>query len=225
MDQDQQRAAIAKRLEALDTAIICDVFDERGWPVLALDNAIQSRTEGRRKFAGYAYTVEGQYTAATGADRRKLEVVDATPAGSVAVWSSNGARGICLFGDLLAATMHRNGCKGAVVDGGFRDRDAIGADGFGVFARYTSPVQAVGRWRVTRSGEPVCLTGAFGELVTVNPGDYLLADGDGVVVVPQGVVEEILERAEQIVADEREARKLGASGMSTQEMLDTFGHV
>lgn len=217
--------SITERLEQLDTAIVCDVNDEKGWPAPALDPAIKLQTDTTGPIVGFAYTIEGQWTHAKGPDRTKLKVVDEVPEGSVAVWSGTNARGICLFGDLLAGKMAANGCRGAIVDGGFRDRQAISESGFSVYARYSSPVQAVGRWRVTRSEEPVILPGALGNLVTVHPGDWILADADGIVVIAKDKVEETLDRAEEIRADEAEARKLGQQGMSTEEMLDRFGHV
>jgi hypothetical protein len=67
------------RFMKLDTAIICDVFDEKGWNVLALDNGIQRKTTDRSKIVGWAYTIEGQFTVAKGADRLKLKVVDDIP--------------------------------------------------------------------------------------------------------------------------------------------------
>ena len=133
--------------------------------------------------------------------------------------------GICLFGDLIAATMAKRGCHGAVVDGGFRDLEAISGTGFPVFARYVSPVQSVGRWRVTRHAEPIVVRGALGGLVTVSPDDLVLGDEDGVVVVQAERVREVLERAEAIVRQEAEARKLSEEGMTAQEMLERFGHV
>src|SRR5690606_13069732 len=108
-----------------ETAIICDVFDENEWPMTALDAGIQRITLRREKLAGWAYTIEGQFTVAKGPDRLKLQVVDELPPDSISVWAGTNARGICLFGDLIAGTMARRGCRGAVVDGGIRDVEAI----------------------------------------------------------------------------------------------------
>lgn len=94
-----------------------------------------------------------------------------------------------------------------------------------MFARYVSPVQSVGRWRVTRHAEPIVVRGALGGLVTVSPDDFVLGDEDGVVVVQAERVREVLERAEAIVRQEAEARKLSEEGMTAQEMLERFGHV
>jgi len=219
------REQIRQRFLQLNTAIVCDVYDELGWPVTALHTDIRRRTFERARVAGWAYPIEGQLSPATGPDRLKLEVADALPAGCVTVWGGANASGICLFGDLIAATMAKRGCHGAVVDGGFRDLEAISGTGFPVFARYVSPVQSVGRWRVTRHAEPIVVRGALGGLVTVSPDDLVLGDEDGVVVVQAERVREVLERAEAIVRQEAEARKLSEEGMTAQEMLERFGHV
>ncbi|MEX2540723.1 MAG: RraA family protein [Trueperaceae bacterium] len=221
----EQSRSVSERLARLDTAILCDVFDEFGWSPPALDSSIQLTTTTDGPVVGFAYTIEGQLTHGEGPDRSKLKAVDETPDGCIAVWSGVNAHGICLFGDLLAAKMQANGCRGAVVDGGFRDRRAIGEMGFPVYARYTSPVQSVGRWRVTRVGEAVVLPSSLGGLLTIHPGDWIVADQDGVVALPRDRAAEVLDRAEAIMSDEAEARRLAAEGLSTQQMLERFGHV
>lgn len=221
----ESRQQIRERYSRLATAVVCDVFDELDVDVPALEVGINRRTAQKQRLAGWAYPIEGQLMALKGADRLKLDVVDALPEGSVSVWGGTNASGICLFGDLIAATMQKRGCHGAVVDGGFRDVDDISATGFPVFARYVSPVQSIGRWRVTSHGEPIVLPGALGRPVTVSKDDFVLGDEDGVVVIPAQLVMQVLERAEAIVAMEEEARKLSADGMTAAEMLEKFGHV
>jgi regulator of RNase E activity RraA len=201
------------------------VFDELDVDVPALEVGITRRTFKRQRVAGWAYPIEGELMALKGADRLKLDVVDALPEGSVSVWGGTNASGICLFGDLIAATMQKRGCHGAVVDGGFRDVEDISATGFPVFARYVSAVQSVGRWRVTSHGEPISLAGALGRPVPVSKDDFVLGDEDGVVVIPADLVQRVLIRAEEIVRMEQEARKLSAEGMTAAEMLEKFGHV
>lgn len=171
---EEPREQIRQRFSALNMAVVCDVFDEFEWPVTALDNGVKRRTFDRVRMAGWAYPIEGQFMPVKGADRLKLEVVDALPAGSVTARGGTNARGVCLFGDLIAATMAKRRCHGAVVDGGFRDVEEIYATGFPVFARYVSPVQSVGRWRVTRHAELILVRGLFGELVPVSIDDFVL---------------------------------------------------
>lgn len=219
------RRQIRDRYVALNTAIICDVFDELAIDPPVLDVSIGRRTFDRQRVAGWAYPIEGRLMPDKGADRLKLDVVDALPEGSVSVWGGTDAHGFGLFGDLIAATMQKRGCHGAVVDGGFRDVEDISKTGFPVFARYRSPAQSIGRWRVTKHGETITLPGALNRPVLVSSNDFILGDEDGVVVIPAQMVERVLERAEEIVATEMEARESSAKGMTAAEMLEKFGHV
>jgi regulator of RNase E activity RraA len=122
--------------------------------------------------------------------------------------------------------MARRGCAGALVDGGVRDVGALGRHGFPVYARFRTPVQSIGRWRVVSYGEPVRLPGATVARVEVRPGDLVLADDDGgALVVPRARVAEVLERAEALAAQEGEVRRALEGGLSLSEALERFGAV
>jgi regulator of RNase E activity RraA len=121
--------------------------------------------------------------------------------------------------------MKERGCRGALVDGGIRDVDWIGRLGFPVYARYRTPVQSIGRWKVTDSGVPVPMPGATVAEVEVTPGDFVLADADGAIVIPADVAERVLERAEELGAREVQIRAELAGGLSLSEALAKFGHV
>jgi 4-hydroxy-4-methyl-2-oxoglutarate aldolase len=220
-----KRTDIRQRLEKAATAVICDVFDENEWEPLALDSSIRPLTLAAPKVAGWAFTIQGSHAFGGGADRLKLQAVDEIPEDSVAVWAGTDAQGICLFGDLIAGTMKKRGCRGAVVDGGFRDVKEIRDLGFAVYARYSSPVQSVGRWQVKAYECPVYLPGAFRKFVPVHPGDFVLADADGAVIIPRERVLTVLTRTEAILSAEEEARSLGAQGLTAMQMLEKFGHV
>lgn len=219
------KANIRARYEVLPTAVIADVYDEFEWEVTALDYRITRKTSQVQRIAGFAETLEGALSTEKGGDTWKLELVDALSEHSVAVWAGTNADGFCLFGDLIAATMQRRGVAGAIVDGGFRDVEEISGTGFPVFARYVTPVQSIGRWRITKSNTPVRIKSATGGYVTVAPGDFVLGDEDGVMVIQAERIVQVLERAEAIVAQEKEQRKAAEEGMSAAEMLKKFGHV
>lgn len=225
MRSPPDRAALRSRFEAIPTAIVCDVYDERGWQPPALHAALRPRTALGTPFAGFAATIAGRQERFEGPDRDKLAFADALEADSVSVWAGTDAGQYCLFGDLIAATMQRRGCRGAVVDGGVRDVAAIDATGFPVVSTCVSPVQGLGRWRVTERDVPIQIRAAYGAPLTVRPGDLILGDADGVVVVADERIDEVLTRAEAIVAAEAEARERSGEGMTAQEMLDRYGHV
>jgi len=225
MTDPEHRASLVARFEAIPTAVVCDVYDENSWEPRALYAELRPRTASGTPLAGFAATIVGRQERFEGPDRAKLAAADALPPQSVAVWSGTDAGQYCLFGDLIAATMQRRGCRGAVVDGGLRDAAVIGGTGFPVYARWLSPVQGLGRWRVTEVDVPVTIRAAYGPPVIVRPGDFVLGDADGVVIIEADRIETVLVRAEAIVGAEAEARERSAEGMTAQEMLERFGHV
>jgi 4-hydroxy-4-methyl-2-oxoglutarate aldolase len=222
---ERDRADTVERFRRLQTAIVCDVYDERGWEPRALHPDLACRTQPARTVAGFAATIVGRQERFSGPDRAKLAAADALSPDTVAVWSGTDAGRYCLFGDLIAGIMHTRGCRGAVVDGGVRDVATIGDTGFPVYAKYVSPVQGLGRWRVTDVDVSVTLPAAYGAPVTIRPGDFVFGDADGVVIVERERLAEVLARAEAILAAEAEARALSEQGMTAQEMLERYGHV
>ncbi len=225
MNSKSSRAEVVARFEPIPTAIACDVFDENGWEPRALHADLRPRTALGAPLAGFATTIVGRQERFEGPDRAKLAAADALEPFSVAVWAGADAGQYCLFGDLIAATMQRRGCRGAVVDGGLRDVAAIDATGFPVYSRWVSPVQGLGRWRVTETDVAVTIAAAYGAPVLVRPGDFVLGDADGVVIIEAARIEQVLARAEAIVSAEAEARRRSAEGTTAQELLERYGHV
>src|SRR3546814_18013277 len=98
--------------------------------------------------------------------------------------------------------MKEKGSVGAIVDGGLRDTSWINALGFTVFGRFRTPVQSISRWKVNACNVPVYMTGATGRRVSVQPGDFILGDDDGALVIPQDLVTEVLEKSERLTEPE-----------------------
>lgn len=219
----EERAALRRRFLAVDASNVADALDAHGLPDQGL--APDFRPEAGSSIAGWAYTIRGQMVPYTGSgDPEKMRACSGVGAGEIAVWSGDG-EGICYFGELIALGMMERGCVGALVDGGVRDIRWLTEHGFPVFARYRTPVQSIGRWRVTGWQEPVYLAGATTSRVPVHPGDFVLGDHDGCLVVPSGVAEVVLAEAERLTRTEVEVRTALGSGMSLAECLQRFGHV
>ncbi len=206
------------------TAVIADVFDDLGRrpPVLANDLAPVGDNPG---FAGPAYTIAGRSEAYEGGDRPKLAAIDAMPAGRVAVWGGGDIRGVCCFGDLLASSMRARGVTGVVVDGGVRDAAFLEGLDLPILARYRTPAQAIGRWRVTAVEEPVTVRGAIDDEVTIVPGDTVVADADGIIVVPAELVADVASRAIEWARSEGPARDAIADGLPLIEAIERYGHL
>ena len=223
---ESQREELRRRYLAVDTSNVADVLDELELPDQGLAAAFRPFPAGAGKLAGWAFTIAGESAqyASDGGDPAKMEACARLTPGSVSVWSGKG-EGVCFFGELISIGMRERGCAGALVDGGVRDVRFIGELGFPVYARYRTPVQSIGRWRVTGSGIPVPLPGATVPEVTVTPDDFILGDEDGVILIPASVAERVLERAETLGKREVEIRAELARGLSLSEALARFGHV
>ncbi|HUL91671.1 MAG TPA: RraA family protein [Burkholderiales bacterium] len=217
--------SVRRRYLKVETATVADVLDVLGLPDQGLAPEFAPYPSAAGRMGGWAYTVRGTMTRYAGSgDPRKMKAVDGAGRGEVTVWSGEG-RGVCFFGELIALGMKRRGCAGALVDGGIRDIDWIARQRFPVYARYRTPVQSIGRWKVTAWQVPVDLPGATSKRVKVRPGDFVLADTDGVIVIPAGVAYKVLAEAERLTKKERRIRRELDRGASLGSVLRKYGHV
>lgn len=125
------------------------------------------------------------------------EAVYAAPAGSVLVIDAYDFLESGPFGEIIAVAAQVRGIAGLVTSGSVRDRDAIAALGFPVFAKGLS-VKGTDKLVPARLGGPVVI-----DSVVVNPGDWVLGDADGVVVIPARSAEAVLQRSIEREAKER----------------------
>lgn len=217
--------SVRRRYLKVDTATVADVLDFIGAPNQGLSAEFAPHPATAGKMGGWAYTIHGRMARYAGSgDPRKMKAVDGVGPGEVTVWSGEG-RGVCFFGELIALGMKRRGCSGALVDGGIRDIDWIARQRFPVYARYRTPVQSIGRWRVTAWQVPVDMPGATSRRVKVRPGDFVLADADGVIVIPARVAEKVLLEAERLTKKETRIRRELNRGASLESVLKRYGHV
>lgn len=220
---DARHTAIRDRYLALDTTTVSDVLETFGRYDQALSTAITPLVPDPPKLAGFAYTVRGQMMAYAGpGDPDKMAAIDGMTPGVVAVWGGD-ADGMACFGELLALSMQVRGCSGLVVNGGVRDSAWIVRHGIPAFTRYRSPVQSIGRWKVTGCQVPLVMPGATARRVDVRPGDFVLGDADGVVVVPSEFVEAVADEAERITDRETRIREEIRQGAGLDTILGRYG--
>jgi regulator of RNase E activity RraA len=122
----------------------------------------------------------------------QLQILDEAEPGSVLVYVLEGGLDVAGMGNLMATTAKVRGLEGAVIDGAARDIEEVTRIGFPIFSRSVSPATSVGRYVSVAKQVPVKCGGIW-----VKPGDYVVGDWDGVVVVPQDAANQVVELIRQ----------------------------
>lgn len=185
----------------VDSCAASDALDSLGLTGTAL--GVQ-RLATRRPFCGRAITVRmvaagTEPAPAAGTPRRHLgtAAIAAATVGDVIVIDNGGRVDVACWGGNLARASVAAKVAGVVIDGAFRDRDECEDLGLSVFARAAVPITARGRIVERDWGQPIEISG-----VRVESGDIVVADGSGVVIVPQARAKEVAEVARRIVSKE-----------------------
>ena len=202
------------------TASVADsvdkICDKRGY----MDHELRPRINEKR-IVGPAVTVLEGPTTEFLPPQHALELIDAAAAGSVMVIAIDGEANVAIWGGLMTAGSYARGLAGAVLDGGVRDIYEIRRDyDFPVIARTVSPGTTLGRFKTLGANVPVVCGG-----IEVNPGDIIVGDADGVVVVPRARAEEVLTMAQEIDKRELEQARLIVEAKSLKEGLAKYGRI
>jgi regulator of RNase E activity RraA len=210
---------VRERFEQIYTAALTDILDDRGLRNQTLPHELRPLAPGSR-LAGPAYTIEGRPAEIADWDatlRKVLKMLGEVPAGHVAVYSCHHDVSAHL-GELSVTSLQARGVAGAVIDGGCRDTGFIAKTGFPVFSRYVTPEDSTWRWELSVTDEPITIG-----RVEIAPGDWIVADEDGVVAVPAGIAEEVLVAAEAKAAAENMIRDSVRDVMTPLEAYEKYG--
>jgi 4-hydroxy-4-methyl-2-oxoglutarate aldolase len=206
-------ADLAARLEKCHTGAVFDVLRERGITNTVLPKDIRPLDPGH-VLAGPVFTVRGSPKSNIDAHETLLAwtgFLSEAAAGHVVI-SIGHDDNRALMGELSAETLQYRGVKGYVTDGGCRDSAFILKIGFPVFARYYTPRDVVGAWTVDALQQPI----RIGD-VDVAPGDYIIADIDGAVIIPGAIAAEVVAEVEIIMETENKVRTAILQGVSPRE--------
>ncbi len=195
------------RYRRLYTGLVYDILDEMGLPYQALATDIRPLRPDM-VIAGPAFTIQGinDPVGDEGLRERRIKLFGEMRYPCVDVRDCGYDTRVAHYGEMNAVLGRAKGVVGAVIDGGTRDSRHVLAMDFPLFCRYFSPVEAVKRWGYYRWQLPIQLRGALSATVVVRPGDFMFADIDGVLVIPQERVVEVLRKAEEHAAIEDRAR-------------------
>ncbi len=210
---------LADMRACLTAAVVCDALDAAGLPGQSPRVPLRPLTVpgvlvGRCKttlWADMAHLDPRPY-------ELELSAVDSCRTDDVLICAANGSARSGVWGELLSVAARNRGCVGVVVDGAVRDVARMRGMNFPAFARGTAVYDSKDRQRVIDVDVPVLIGG-----VTFSPGDLVVADEDGVVVVPRRVEAEVVRRAWEKVHAENEVRDAIAGGMSAAAAFARYG--
>ena len=205
---------IAERLRGLGSCALSDALDSLG--LAQVLPHLRALTLPGAVVAGRALTVElGPADGTPTTSHLAAEAVDSAGADDVIVVANAGRTSCAGWGGLLSAAAARNRVTGVVVDGAVRDIDEARAVGLPVYGVQPTPVTARGRVVQVRWGAPVEVDG-----VAIRPGDWIVADGSGVVVVPHDRLDEVVVMAESVATVEARLAQEIAAGRSVVEVMN-----
>jgi regulator of RNase E activity RraA len=205
--------------ETLSTALVCDALDAEGLRQQVPTMALRPLT-GDALLVGRCRTMLWADMAHPDPRPYELELraVDGCRPDDVLIAAAGGSLRSGIWGELLSTAARNSGCVGAVVDGAVRDLRRMRALSFPIFARGTCPLDSLHRQRVIDLDVPVEIGG-----VRFTPGDLVLADEDGVVVVPRAAEEEVMRRAWEKARAEDATRDAIRGGMKAVAAFEKFG--
>jgi regulator of RNase E activity RraA len=210
---------LLQRFEQLYTGAVNDVLRE----FCRLDQALPGRIQPLREYrtvAGLAFTVKSAPNVKiTGEMEFRTQMLDELGADHFVVWDTSQDEKATLWGGVMTATAVGKKVKAACIDGGIRDTHQILEKNFPVFYRYRISNGSLGRCLITHYQIPI----QIGD-VTIKPGDVVLGDIDGVLVVPRELAHAVLLRAEQIKANEKKIFGWVAEGQTIHQITEKGGY-
>jgi regulator of RNase E activity RraA len=213
------KTTLTARLKGCYTGAVYDVLRAKGYVKQTLPQYIRPLNL-KSRLAGPLFTIQGKRDDSLDANQSLLkwcELLSKAPANTVLVCQPNDHM-LAHMGELSAETLVFKKVLGYIVDGGCRDSAFIENLGFPVFCKYFTPVDVVGKWAATAFGKPI----QIGE-VTIYPGDYVLADRDGIVVIPGAMTEEVVQQTEEVLRTENLVRKAILQGVDPVKAYLQYG--
>jgi regulator of RNase E activity RraA len=213
--------ALIEEFRRVEVASVSDALEQLTGKRMYMSHRMQPIFTA--KFAGFARTVQlkkDEGNADPAALNGMLAAIDQGSSDSVYVMALEDGADIAGMGGLMGTAMAARGYTGAVIDGGVRDVAYLRKIGFPVFATGIVPSTSVHHYRFAGSQIPLLCDG-----VTVNPGDIVVADNDGVAVVPRADAQRVLTLAQQMDFKEHSMYPVIEKLKSIVEAVKQFGRL
>jgi regulator of RNase E activity RraA len=216
---------LKSRYSRLYSGVVYDALHEDIQPLMpyVLSKNIKSAWDFDEVLCGPAFTVQGAIlTDKKHANAIYVDMLDSLYNGCIEMISSGVDNKLSVFGEITGKIAARQGAIGTVIDACTRDVSRLKADGYKVFSEGVSMIDALDRWHIVNYQIPLPFHGEDGD-VWVNPGDYIFADCDGVLVIPHRETFRTLESAEMRLQREDRIRELIKQDVPTRDILEKEG--
>jgi len=218
------------RWDKIRVANLYDTLDSMGYPNQCVDLGIRPLFP-HQHLAGMAITVRGSaYPVPQGEEGSEWggdyfgQLRKMVYPGSVVVVEAGGELHAGKFGEMTSWALQQGGARGIVVDSYIRDWLGLEViPNYTTCARGTSPIESSHRWQINSVNKTIGLPGTLTSRVRVDPGDWLIGEADGIVVVPKAIAMEVLVKVEDVEAKEQGMREDFAAGMSFDEAYAKWG--
>ncbi|QJC88214.1 RraA family protein [Bacillus inaquosorum] len=211
MDNQQ----IIKELKSFDTPTISDALDS-----LKINGGLCGIIPRNKSanICGTAFTVE--YREPNEEEQqvaKAADFIDAADENSVIILANNGRADCTVWGNILTQIAIQKKIAGTVIDGACRDIDFIRETEYAMFSKSVYMKTGKGRTKKTAHQVPVTISGTI-----IQPNDFVRADQNGVIVIPQHVAEEVIKRCKAIEETEEKIKEAVSRGIHLKEARETY---
>ena len=214
MDQiSSKSSSISDRLTQCFSSVIHDVMRDKGFKNFVLDPSIKA-LKPEHKIGGQIFTIQGSANTSYSHHETLLAwtgMLSKAPTDKILICQPND-NVAAFMGELSAEYLLKKNIRGYIADGGCRDVEFINNINFPVWSRFNTPKDVVGYWKPDVLEEQITI----GDVI-INNNDYVMADIDGVVIIPENNILDILEKSELLINTESKVRKSIREGMDPQE--------
>ncbi|NQT66759.1 MAG: RraA family protein [Actinobacteria bacterium] len=212
---------ICKRYRNLYTGAISDTLDKNGLRNQVLPYYVRPLRKDMiiagPAFTGYGEVSNNPYK---NDNMKRIEMLEQVNPLDVLVWETNGDTSSAHWGALMSNSAMKSQATGAVIDGGVRDCNAILEMNFPVFTKFYCSATSNGRWFISNYQIPIKIGN-----VKINPGDFIMGDIDGVVVIPSEKTYDILLQAEDLLNSESKMSAEMKNGQTLREAYGKYGSI
>lgn len=215
---NREPAYFDELMRTLNSAVISDILDDYGYRNQSLDHSIRP-LQPHMKAVGRAYPVLAAdiYETPEHPYNGLIASLDAIMPGDIYIVSLPSGRA-AVWGELVSNAAIKRGGRGAVVEGCIRDTEKIKELGFPVFSSGYMPRDSKGRNLILQHRVPIEISG-----IRIQPDDLIFCDFDGIVVIPQAIEEEVIQKALNKISSENKVRDAIKGGMLVREAFDKYG--